>query len=104
MTHFYAQDLVTVCDTLKTSKNGLSSEEAQRRLAEHGLNEIQEAKKISALKIFLSQFSSLIIWILIAAMAISAVLGETTDAIVIGAILIINAIIRGPPRLRASLP
>ena len=93
MSHFYANELGTVMATIQTTKNGLSSDEARQRLTQYGLNEIREGKPVSALKIFLSQFSSIIIWILITAMAISAMLGEYTDAIVIGVILVANAII-----------
>ena len=93
MTHFYAQELENVFANLNTTKKGLASEEAQKRLAQYGLNEIKEAEKISPVKIFFSQFSSLIVWILITAMAISAMLGEVTDAVVIGVILAANAVI-----------
>lgn len=93
MTHFYAQELENVYANLNTTKKGLTAEEAQKRLAQYGLNEIKEAEQVSPLKIFLSQFNSLIVWILITAMAISAMLGEVTDAIVIGVILVANAVI-----------
>ncbi|MBI2208544.1 cation-translocating P-type ATPase [Candidatus Woesearchaeota archaeon] len=78
---------------LQTGKEGLAEEEAEKRLQKHGYNEIKEAKKISPIRIFLSQFNSIVIYILIAALAISVFLGETIDAIVIGAIVIANAII-----------
>ncbi|MEK6845290.1 MAG: HAD-IC family P-type ATPase, partial [Nanoarchaeota archaeon] len=78
---------------LNTGKEGLAEEEAEKRLQKHGYNEIKQAKKISSIRIFLSQFNSIVIYILIAALAISVFLGETIDAIVIGAIVIANAII-----------
>src|SRR6185369_5615386 len=52
---------------LGSSRDGLSSTEAARRLAERGPNELQEARHISALPILLGQFKSLIVWILIVA-------------------------------------
>jgi P-type Ca2+ transporter type 2C len=78
---------------LNTSKEGLTEKTAQKKLEEHGFNEIAQKKKINPVKIFLSQFANVVIYILIAALAISIFLGETVDAIVIGAIVIANAII-----------
>lgn len=69
---------------------GLSATEAAQRLAATGPNELKEGKRISPLQIFLGQFKSLIIWILIATGVISGVLGEVVDAI---AILVLNAAI-----------
>ena len=82
-----------VFEELETGKDGLAEEEAQKRLQKHGYNEIKQAKKISPIRIFLSQFNSVVIYILIVALAISVFLGETVDAIVIGAIVVANAII-----------
>jgi Ca2+-transporting ATPase len=67
--------------------------EAAQRLAADGPNELKEGKRISPLQIFLRQFKSLIIWILIAAGVISGVLGERVDAIAILAIVVLNAVI-----------
>ncbi len=87
---------VSAEETLKrlgSSADGLSSQEAAKRLAADGLNELKELKKNNALHIFFSQFKSLIIWILIVAGIISGALGETIDAIAILSIVILNAII-----------
>ncbi len=78
---------------LGTSAIGLSAQEAAQRLAANGPNELKEGKRISPLQIFLGQFKSLIIWILIAAGVVSGVLGEVVDAIAILAIVILNAVI-----------
>jgi len=88
----YYQELNEVYQELKTSEKGLSSEEAKKRIEEYGPNEIREKKKTSPIRIFFSQFNSFIVYILIAALAISIVIGEKIDAIVIAAILILNAI------------
>ncbi len=58
-----------------------------------GLSATEAAKRISALQIFLGQFKSLIIWILIVAGVVSGVLGEMVDAIAILAIVVLNAVI-----------
>ena len=65
----------------------------RQRLAADGPNELKEGKRISPLQIFLGQFKSLIIWILIAAGVISGVLGDVVDAIAILAIVVLNAVI-----------
>ena len=65
-----------VLERLGASKDGLPSAEAARRLAEHGPNELQETNVISPLAIFLGQFKSLIVWILIIAGVVSGLLGE----------------------------
>ena len=83
-------------DTLKllnSSEKGLSSHEAEERLHKYGLNELKAEKGISPWKIFFEQFSSPLIWILIAALIISIFLKETIDAIVIAAIIILNSIL-----------
>ncbi len=85
------KELKEVYKELNTSEKGLSSEEAKKRIEKYGLNEIKEAKKISPLKIFFSQFNNFIIYILLAALGISIFLGEKIDAVVIGVILILNA-------------
>ena len=76
-----------------SGKVGLSEEEAQERLAQFGLNEIRHEREISPVKIFLSQFNSFIVYILIAAVFISFVLHEYIDCAVIIAILIVNAVL-----------
>ncbi len=69
---------------------GLSQEEVQERLREHGPNELTEAGAKNPWLILLEQFTSLLIIILIIAAAISAVLGDLEDAIAIVAIVILN--------------
>lgn len=78
---------------LDSSADGLSLQEAAKRLATDGLNELKVVRKNNVLHIFFSQFKSLIIWILIVAGIISSVLGETIDAIAILSIVILNAVI-----------
>ncbi len=78
--------------------NGLSTEEAQRRLKENGYNEFAKAKHKSLIVKFFSQFKSFMIIVLLAAAVISGVVGVLngegfTDSIIILAIVILNAII-----------
>lgn len=52
---------------LSSSMDGLSEEEAKTRLVKYGLNELKEEKKTTPLKILLSQFSNILVLILIIA-------------------------------------
>ncbi|MFA5075486.1 MAG: cation-transporting P-type ATPase [Candidatus Babeliales bacterium] len=72
---------------------GLTSDQVSKRLEEYGLNKLPEKKRFSILFLFLNQFSSFIIWVLIGALIISGFLGEWINALAIGIIVIINAII-----------
>lgn len=74
-------------------ENGLSNAEVEKRLKKYGLNQIEKKKKISSVKIFLSQFNDFIIWVLIAATIVSGVTGERADAITILIIVFMNAIL-----------
>lgn len=76
-----------------TGVAGLSSAEAEQRLSTLGPNEIRRERRPSALTLFARQFASPVIWLLLGASVISAVLGEALDAIAIGAILLLNALI-----------
>lgn len=89
----HRQSAGEVLTELGSAATGLSTRESARRLAADGPNELKEATSISPLQIFLSQFKSLLIWILIVAGVVSGVLGEEVDAIAILAIVILNAVI-----------
>src|SRR3990167_3500705 len=89
----HAQSSEQVFKNLSSSEDGLTSSEAERRLHSYGFNELQTKEKVHYLKIMLRQFSSPLVLILIAALGISLFLGESADAIVIGIIIIINALL-----------
>jgi Ca2+-transporting ATPase len=74
-------------------KTGISSEEAQRRLAEHGENKLQGKKEKTIFQKLLLQFNDFLVLILIAAAAVSIAMGEVIDGSVIIAIVILNAIL-----------
>jgi Ca2+-transporting ATPase len=80
-----------VLKELKTAEAGITSEEAKSRLNEYGKNVLIGAKKISPLKVFLEQFNSPVVWILVGALIVSFIMGEKIDAVVIMSILTINA-------------
>lgn len=78
-------------------ERGLSSDEARRRLEEHGRNEIRKGREISALRILIEQFNDFLIYVLLAAAVLSVAVGflpghqpEYTEAILILAIVLAN--------------
>ena len=74
----------------KEVSRGLTSSEAEKGLEKYGPNEIIQKKKISPVKIFLSQFNDFMVWVLIGATIISGFMGDIADAITIAVIVIIN--------------
>lgn len=72
---------------------GLDTESAKERLEKYGANELKEEKGKSFFKKLLAQFSDFLVLILIAAALVSFFIGETQDAIVIIAIVIVNAML-----------
>jgi len=77
----------------KTIVPGLTTREAEKRMKNFGLNEIQHKKKASPIMIFLSQFNDFMVWVLLGATIISGIMGDTADAITIIIIVIVNAIL-----------
>ncbi|MHB1082825.1 MAG: cation-translocating P-type ATPase [Prosthecobacter sp.] len=90
---WHAQSPESVLEYLKTSIKGLSASEVAQRLAADGPNELKETKVINLWRLFLGQFSSLIVWILIVAGFIAGLLGEWVDSIAILAIVVLNSVI-----------
>jgi Ca2+-transporting ATPase len=93
MSGYHTLQALEVVRSLGSSENGLTLQEAETRLERFGLNELREERKITALGIFARQFSSFLTAILIAAGAISFLLGENVDAIAIASIVVLNAIL-----------
>ncbi|MFA9423105.1 MAG: cation-translocating P-type ATPase [Sedimentibacter sp.] len=91
---YYQKTVEDACTKLKTDRsNGLSHEEAKKRLLENGPNALIEKKSKTKLQMFLSQLKDTMIYILFAAAAISILLDEVTDAIIILIVVLLNAII-----------
>ena len=87
---------------LKSSLTGLSTEQAQKRLAEHGPNAIIEKRRRSLLSILLGQFADFMIVVLLLAALISGFIGEPQDTIAILVIVLLNAIIGSVQEFRAE--
>ncbi|MFO0900675.1 MAG: cation-transporting P-type ATPase [Pirellulales bacterium] len=81
---------------------GLSADEARRRLAEYGPNELAAQAGKSKLRLFLGQFADLMIGLLAVAALISGVVGDWSDSVLIFAIVLANAVIGFLQELRAE--
>jgi Ca2+-transporting ATPase len=78
---------------LDCTEAGLSQAEAQKRLIEYGPNELQKEKRSSPVKMFLEQFTDILIIILLVATGLSIAVGEIVDAVVILAIVLATAVL-----------
>lgn len=82
-----------VTRALNVTMDGLSSEDVEKRLQEFGPNELKKEKGKSSVRLFLEQFTDILIIILLVATALSMVIGEFYDAIVIIAIVMACAVL-----------
>jgi len=83
-----------IVDKLEVSiERGLSSEEAARRIEKYGLNQLEEKAKKSLLALFFAQLNDILIFVLLGAAAITLVIQEFADAVIIISVVILNAII-----------
>lgn len=98
---YYLESMQSVFDDIKSSENGLSSQEAAKRLEQNGKNKLAEAKKDSVIKRFFDQMKDPMIVILLVAAVVSAVTDiieaghftPPTDACIILVVVIINAVL-----------
>lgn len=82
------------CEILgSNSESGLEINDALDRLTHYGKNEFAPIKRLSPLSIFIRQFASYLMIILLAAIAISAAIGEFLDAVIISMLVILSAIV-----------
>jgi Ca2+-transporting ATPase len=98
MEKWYALSHGDVIDKLNSSKEGLSSSEVKKRLAENGYNKLKETKKKGIFLKFVDQFKNVMIVVLIIAALLSAVISfnnnePLTDTIIILVVVMLNAIL-----------
>jgi len=91
-----------VFQRLHTSREGLSSQEANRRLGETGRNELIEKPKRTHLAMFFDQFKDFMIIVLIGAAIVAGLTGDAGDTIAIIVIVILNAVIGFVQEVRAE--
>lgn len=89
----HSHSLDYLMDLLKAKHKGLSFEEIKVRREKYGSNIIPEEKGIGLIRIFINQFLNPLIYVLLAAAIISFYIGDLSDAIFIGVVLLTNAFI-----------
>ncbi|MDM7830279.1 cation-translocating P-type ATPase [Cellulomonas edaphi] len=89
----YAEDPDAVLRALRSSADGLTDEQSAARLAQVGPNRLPEAPRRPALLRFLSHFDDVLVYILLAAAVLKALLGDWVDFAVILAVAVINALV-----------
>lgn len=91
---WFQKDISTIASELSvTLEEGLGNEEVILRLEKYGFNELKEKEKESLIKKIINQLKDFLVIILIGASLVSAAAGETIDAFVIIAIVVINGIL-----------
>jgi len=90
---WYTKSIAGVFEDIRSSEGGLSSRDATLRLKEYGLNKLPEAKPDGIFYIFLHQFQSSLIYILLLAGAIVFAMGEFVDGFIILFVLVFNAVV-----------
>ncbi len=84
------------------AETGLNQQEAQRRIAADGYNELTASKGISPLALLLGQFRNVLIVVLVAAATLSALVGEMVDAVIILIIVLFSALLGFVQEFRAE--
>src|SRR3989338_7653907 len=90
---FWALKISEVLDLLESTQEGLTDEEAKKRLKIFGKNEISRGKKTTRIKILLNQFKNPLIFLLLIAGSITILLKDYRDAIAIFAAALINSLL-----------
>src|SRR3990167_8579558 len=90
---WHTKSSIAVIEELQSSERGLSGEETILRLKQYGSNKLAEAKVDSIFTIFLHQFRSPLIYILVSASIVVFLMGEVVDGSIILAVLLFNAIV-----------
>ncbi len=90
---WYTLSQEEILHRLDSKKNGLSQEQVKKKLASFGLNQLPEAKQESKWMLFLKQFKSSLVYVLLAASAVSLFLKDIADTLIILLAVIINVII-----------
>ncbi len=84
------------------ARRGLTAEEAADRLARHGPNELRTRARTPAWRLFVGQFANAMILVLLAAAAVTVVIGDLKDTAVILAIVLLNGVIGFAQEYRAA--
>ena len=99
--YLFAADEVASCLQVDVAQ-GLTADQLEQRIGQYGPNQLPEGQQRSAWSVFLAQFKSVMILVLIGAAVLSAVIGNLKDALVILAVVVINAIVSFYQEYRAE--
>ncbi|WP_415406120.1 cation-transporting P-type ATPase [Sulfurovum sp. CS9] len=91
--NWHAKSTESTFTLLETSAGGLSEEEVEKRFDQYGPNQLPEPKTRGPFVRFMYQFHNILIYVLLAAGIVTAVLGHWVDAGVILAVVLLNAVI-----------
>ena len=98
---WHSLDVAGALGALGTTADGLSADEAARRFERYGPNRLAPPEPASAIQILAAQFRSVVIMLLIAAGALSIILGDLVETTAIVAVILLNAGIGFVVELRA---
>jgi len=91
---WHSMEVKQVLKELDSDLNkGLTGEEIKNRLEKYGYNELKKEEKISPITLFFNQFKNILIIILLVAIVLSALVGETVDAVIIAVIVVFCAVL-----------
>ena len=93
MADWFEQPEAEVLAGLDSGRQGIDSGQAEQRLKEYGENVLEEAGRLQWWQVFLAQFKDLLVIILIGAAAVSMLTGDPESAMVIFAVLLLNAVL-----------
>ena len=101
-TPWHTRPVDDVFEALDSAEGGLDGDAAAARLDAEGANEIPSSEGRSPLRVFLAQFSSALVWVLLGAAALSVAIGHTVDAVLIAVILLGNGVFGFAQEYRAE--
>ncbi len=101
-TDWYGSDARAVLDAFQSGTSGLSQALVRQRQREYGPNALPEKRRRPWLLLFVSQFRDFMILVLLAAAAVSGLVGDAADTAAILVIVMLNAIVGSVQERRAE--
>ncbi|MBC7262099.1 MAG: HAD-IC family P-type ATPase, partial [Chloroflexi bacterium] len=102
LVQYWSQSLDSLLAALRSSREGLGADEVQRRLAQYGANVLKPKRRLTAWQLFLEQFKSPLVLILIFAAGVSALVQEWVDAAIVLGIVLASTVLSFIQEYRAS--
>jgi cation-transporting P-type ATPase F len=99
---WYRRGAEEVLEQLGAVRSGLDEDEVRRRQEEYGPNRLREQTTVSAWRVLLNQFTSPLIYVLLAALVVTLAIQNYTDAIVVGIVLVVNGTVGFVQEYRAE--